>query len=255
MNILTVENLYKSFGGVKALDDISFHVSEFEVLGIIGPNGAGKTTLFNVITGLYRPDRGYIKYFGEDITRVKPFMLSHIGISRTFQNLRLFNNLTVFENILSAVLIKKDYNLLSAIFRTDHFFINESKAEAKARELIDFFQLTGKEDYPANSLPYGEQRKLELARALSIDPKLLLIDEPGAGMNPREIQIFVSTLRELKKKFALTTLIIEHQMSLVMNISDRIMVMDFGKKLTEGLPDEIKRDKRVIEAYLGEEMD
>ncbi|MCX8023453.1 MAG: ABC transporter ATP-binding protein [Syntrophorhabdaceae bacterium] len=255
MDILVVEDLHKSFGGVKAVDDISFKVRESEVLGIIGPNGAGKSTLFNLITGLYRPDKGHIKYRGKEITRTKPFKLAHMGISRTFQNLRLFNNLTVFENILSPMLIKKGYGPLSAIFRTERFFINESKAEARARELIDFFQLTGKEDYKASSLPYGEQRKLELARALSTEPKLLLIDEPGAGMNPKEIQVFVDTLKELKNKFSLTMLIIEHQMSLVMNISERIMVMDFGKKLMEGTPDEVKKDKRVIEAYLGEEID
>lgn len=235
MRALEVINLEKSFGGVKAVDKMSFHVQEGETLGIIGPNGAGKTTAFNLITGFYHPDRGTIKFYDKDITGVPPYKLSHFGISRTFQNMRLFNNLTVFENILSAVLARRSYNMLSAVFRTEKYFVAEGKAEERARGLIDFFGLSGKEDYPAGSLPYGEQRKLELARALSTRPKLLLIDEPGAGMNPREVLDFVDTIHVIKEKYSLSIIIIEHQMKLVMGISDRIAVMDFGEKIMEGV--------------------
>jgi len=255
MKILEVRDLEKSFGGVKAVDRISFHIEEGEVFSVIGPNGAGKTTMFNLITGLYRPDNARIIFLNRDITKTPTYMLIHFGIARTFQNMRLFSNLTVLENVMSSLLSKKTYNLFSAVFRTKRYATSEKTAEEKARGFIDFFGLSGKEDYTASSLSYGEQRRLELARALSTQPRLLLIDEPGAGMNPKEISDLAETIKTIRQRYSVTIAIIEHQMNLVMNISDRIMVMDFGEKIMEGTPQEVKKDKRVIEAYLGEEME
>lgn len=255
MKALEVSGLKKSFGGVVAVDNISFSVEHGQILSIIGPNGAGKTTLFNLITGFYRPESGTIQLYGKDITDLPPYKIARIGISRTFQNLRLFSNMSVFENILSAILQRDGYNIFATIFRTHRYAVIESKAEEKAQKLMDFFQLSDKADFLAHSLPYGEQRRLELARALCTQPKLVLIDEPGAGMNPREIQNLVKTIQEIKERFSLTIIIIEHQMGLVMNISDCVMVMDFGEKIMEGTPDSVKRDKRVIKAYLGEEFE
>lgn len=252
--ILEVESLKKGFGGVQAVDGVSFTIREGETVGIIGPNGAGKTTVFNLITGFYRPDGGTIRFRGQDIVKMEPYRLPRIGIARTFQNLRLFGKLTVFENVLAAALSRKKYGFFAGIFRTGSYQSVENDVERHVRELLDFFLLTGKENFAAESLPYGEQRLLEMARALATGPDLLLIDEPGAGMNPMEIQNLVGTLKKMKEAFSLTIALIEHQMGLVMNVSERVIVVDFGKKIAEGTPEEVKRNRQVIEAYLGEDF-
>lgn len=254
MTVLEVTNLKKTFGGIKAVDRITFSVHAKEVFGVIGPNGAGKTTLFNLITGIYKPDSGSIKFKGVELTRLKAYNIPRLGISRTFQNLRLFNNLSVYENLLAGALSKKNYSVCSAVLRTSSYLRVEKEARKRVDEVLEFFDLKEKKEFLASNLPYGEQRKLELARALMTGPELILIDEPGAGMNPKEISELGKLLLQMRERYDLTMIIIEHQMGLIMNVSHRIMVMDFGEKIMEGRPEEVKRDKRVIEAYLGEDL-
>lgn len=252
MTALEVENVSKSFGGVLAVNRISLSIDEGETVGIIGPNGAGKTTLFNLITGFYLCDSGRLRYFGKDITRLPPYRLAHLGIARTFQNLRLFGSLSVEMNIAAPLLARKEYGLIHAIFRTRSYAKHEETIERKVDEMLEFFQLQGRKGYQARSLPYGEQRKLEFARALVTSPRLILIDEPAAGMNPREVQELIALMGEVKKRFRPAMVIIEHQMPLVLTVSERVVVMDFGEKIAEGDPEQVRNDSRVIEAYLGE---
>jgi len=254
MSILQVKNVSKNFGGIKAVNNLSFEVKKGEIISIIGPNGAGKTTVFNIISGFYKPDSGKIIFKNEDITGKPSHVLANAGIGRTFQNLRLFKSLTVFENVMVAYLSKHTYGIIDAVFRSSKYNKLTIEAKNKVRQLLDFFKLTSKEYLYAGNLPYGEQRKLELARALAIEPKILLIDEPAAGMNNTEVKELLENLIMIRDFFSMTLLIIEHQMELVMNISERIIVMDFGEKIAEGTPQEIKTNPRVIEAYLGESI-
>jgi branched-chain amino acid transport system ATP-binding protein len=254
MKALEITDLEKRFGGILAVTGLALSIEEGETVGIIGPNGAGKTTLFNLITGLYRPERGRIFFFNQEITGRASYLLARRGLARTFQNLRLFKNLSLLQNLTAPILAHQGYGPGPALFRTRPFREAEQAAEARARELLSFFNLSEKSAAPAHSLPYGEQRRLELARALAINPRLLLIDEPAAGMNPREIRDLVSTLKAVRERFHLTIAVIEHQMGLIMNLSDRVVVMDFGRKIAEGSPREIRKNPRVIEAYLGEEV-
>lgn len=254
MALLQINNLYKSFGGLSALLNVNFRIDEQELVALIGPNGAGKTTMFNLITGVYKPDEGDIVFKDEKIQGLPPYSICKKGIARTFQNIRLFNNLTVLENVKIALHKDVPYSFLSAVLRLPSFYKGEEAIEQKAIELLELFNLHDKKDEIASSLPYGEQRRLEIARALATNPTLLILDEPAAGMNPNETNDLMNLIRRLKEEFKLTILLIEHDMSLVMGVCERIYVLDYGQIIAEGKPEEIRNNKRVIEAYLGEEV-
>jgi branched-chain amino acid transport system ATP-binding protein len=251
VKVLSIENLTKTFGGLTAVDAVTIEVAERQIFSIIGPNGAGKTTLFNLLTGVHRPDGGRIVFEGRDITGLPPERVAAHGIGRTFQNTRLFGAMTVFENVLTGLHRHVRYGYLHAVLRTPRFAREESRAVARAADLLGYVGLGHRASEIAGSLPYGEQRRLEIARALAVDPRLLLLDEPAAGMNPKETDDLTAFMRKLRDDLAVTIVLIEHHMRVVMQISDRVAVLDYGRKIAEGTPSEVRNDSDVVEAYLG----
>ncbi len=254
MSALKVNNLSRYFGGVKALNGVNMDIKHGEIVGLIGPNGAGKTTLFNLLTGIYTPSEGEIYYkFNKEtsIKNMKPFDIAKVGVARTFQNIRLFGNMTVGENVKIGIHNNVKYNIFSSLFRTPYYYKEESEADNTVDELLKVFNLLNKKNELAKNLPYGEQRRLEIARALASKPKFILLDEPAAGMNPNETNELTKLIKWIKKKFDITIILIEHDMSLVMSVCNKLYVLDHGEMIASGTPEEIKNNPVVIKAYLG----
>ena len=250
--VLQVKNLGIDFGGLTAVNNLNMEIEENEIVGLIGPNGAGKTTVFNMLTKVYDPSRGTILLDGKDIAKMTTEEVNKAGIARTFQNIRLFGNLSVIDNVKTGMNNHHAYSVLDALLHTGKRREHEKQIEEKAEELLKIFNLHDAKDIEADSLPYGAQRRLEIARALATEPKLLLLDEPAAGMNPQETEELMNTIRFVRDKFNISILLIEHDMSLVMNICERIYVLNYGMLLAKGNPDEIKNNEKVIKAYLGD---
>jgi branched-chain amino acid transport system ATP-binding protein len=250
-DLLVAEDVRKEFGGLVAVNDVDFRIPEHGIVGLIGPNGAGKTTFFNMLTGVYKPTAGKIVFDGMDVTGKPPHAITKLGVGRTFQNIRLFQHMSALENTLVGMHSRLHGGIVRSVLRTPGLKREEREANNRARELLRFCGLRGRDDELSRNLSYGDQRRLEVARALATEPKLLLLDEPTAGMNPQETADFTAFVGRLREERGLTILLIEHDMRVVMGVSDNITVLDYGEKIAEGSPQEIQRNERVIEAYLG----
>ncbi|MDP2859460.1 MAG: ABC transporter ATP-binding protein [Bacillota bacterium] len=249
--LLETRSLTKYFGGVRAVHDFNLGVRQNEIMGLIGPNGAGKTTVFNVVTGVYGPTSGSVFFGGEDITGLEPHVIVSKGITRTFQNIRLFPNLTVLENVKVAYSYVRKSTIVQSLLRNRAFLREESSITERSMALLDRFRLAGRHSEIVRNLPYGEQRRVEVVRAIGTNPSLLLLDEPAAGMNPSELDSLIELILWVKQEFRLTVIVIEHQMRMIMNLCPRIRVMDFGETVTDGTPDQVRANPDVITAYLG----
>ena len=256
MPVLQAKNISIQFGGLKAVSNFNLELQKGELVGLIGPNGAGKTTVFNMLTGVYKPTMGDIIIdASHNIKNKKSFQITQLGVARTFQNIRLFKNLSVLENVTISYHFNVKYNFIEGILRTKKYKNSELEMKNDAEKLLKIFNIDNKKDELASNLPYGEQRKLEIVRALATGAKILLLDEPAAGMNPQETKELMELIRFIREKFDLTILLIEHDMSLVMGICERLIVLDYGQTIAVGVPEEIRNNEKVIKAYLGEEAE